>query len=102
MRLERQPPRLCSGRMGGVPKAPLLKDWQPLAAGADNTHISGMSETPEQRKERLALQAIDGAKAAIEYREKQDAVRRRTAQLRAERLAREVTQRGTPKAKGKG
>ena len=73
----------------------------PLAAGAGNTHISGMSETPEQRKERLAQQAIDGAKAAIEYRAKQDAVLRRTAQLRAERLAREDTQRDAPKAKGK-
>jgi hypothetical protein len=61
-----------------------------------------MIETPEQRKERLALQAVDGAKAAIEYREKQDAVLRRTAQLRAERLARQGAQRGGAKAKGKG
>jgi hypothetical protein len=61
-----------------------------------------MTETPEQRKERLALQAIDGAKAAIEYREKRDAVLRRTAQLRAERLAREDAQRGAAKAKSKG
>ena len=58
-----------------------------------------MPETPEQRKERLALQAIDGVKAAIEYRQKTDAVRRRTAQLRAERLAREAAQHGAVKAK---
>jgi len=60
-----------------------------------------MQETPEQRKERLALQAVDGAKAAIEYREKQVAVLRRTAELRAERLARENAQGGTVKTKGK-
>jgi hypothetical protein len=60
-----------------------------------------MPETPEQRKERLALQAIDGVKAAIEYRENTNAVRRRTAQLRAERLAREAAQRGAVKAKAK-
>jgi hypothetical protein len=60
-----------------------------------------MQETPEQRKERLALQAVDGAKAAVEYREKQHAVLRRTAELRAERLARENAQRGTAKTKGK-
>ena len=60
-----------------------------------------MPETPEQRKERLALQAIDGVKAAIEYRENTNAVRRRTAQLRAERLAREAAQRGAVKAKPK-
>jgi hypothetical protein len=47
------------------------------------------------------LQAVDGAKAAIEYREKQVAVLRRTAELRAERLARENAQRGTAKTKGK-
>jgi hypothetical protein len=60
-----------------------------------------MQETPEQRKERLALQAVDGAKAAVEYREKQDAVLRRTAELRAERLARENAQHGTVKTKSK-
>ena len=60
-----------------------------------------MPETPEQRKERLALQAIDGAKAAIEYRAKQEAVLRRTAELRAERLAREDVQRVAIKTKGK-
>jgi hypothetical protein len=61
-----------------------------------------MTETPEQRKERLALQAIDGAKAAIEYRQKLDAVLRRTAQLRAERLARQNAPPGATKAKAKG
>jgi hypothetical protein len=51
-----------------------------------------MTETPEQRKVRLAQQAIDGAKAAVEYRQKLDATLRRTAKLRAERLAREAEQ----------
>jgi len=60
-----------------------------------------MQETPEQRKERLALQAVDGAKAAVEYRAKQDAVLRRTAELRAQRLARETAQRAPVKTKGK-
>jgi hypothetical protein len=63
-----------------------------LAKCAFNAHIAKMNETPSERKKRLALQVIDGTKAAAEYREKMDAIARRTAQLRAERLAREAAQ----------
>lgn len=64
-----------------------------------NPHMAGMTETPEQRKARLAQQAIDGAKAAIEYRQKMDATLRRTAQLRKERLAREAAQQDASEGK---
>lgn len=45
------------------------------------------TETPQDKKERLA---IEGAQAMKEYLENADAVNERTARLRAARLAREA------------
>lgn len=56
-----------------------------------------MSEDPpnkpasaEQKQARKAQQAQDGAKAMNEYRNREMAMRDRTAKLRAQRLAREA------------
>jgi hypothetical protein len=48
-----------------------------------------MARAPDY-KERLAQQAIDGVQAMADYRADEVAVRKRTARLRAERLAREA------------
>jgi hypothetical protein len=47
---------------------------------------------------RRALQQIEGAKAMAEYRAAEEFTRKRTAQLRAARLAREASASPTPAA----
>jgi hypothetical protein len=49
-----------------------------------------MKTTPQERAERLFQREIEGKKAATEYWAEQEAVRARTARLRAARLARDA------------
>jgi hypothetical protein len=77
-----------------------MRRFGEVAESPINAYMADMTETPEQRKARLAQQAIDGAKAAVEYRKKTEATLRRTAQLRAERMAREAAQDDGATAKG--
>jgi hypothetical protein len=57
-----------------------------------------MIENAEQRKSRLAIFAQDAVKARSDYQTEADAVRARTARLRAERLERDaVIPLGGPK-----
>jgi hypothetical protein len=55
-----------------------------------------MPSKEEERAERLFRQQQDAPKALAEYRAKQEATRKLTAKLRAERLAREAIH-GKPK-----
>jgi hypothetical protein len=54
----------------------------------------------QQKQQRKAQQAQDGAKAMTEYRDRELATRKRTARLREERLAREAAEAAAAK-KGK-
>jgi hypothetical protein len=57
-----------------------------------------MTDTPEQRKNRLAIFAADAVEARSEYQIAAAAVVARTARLKAERLARDaVISLGAPK-----
>jgi hypothetical protein len=59
-----------------------------------------MPSTEEERAERLFRQKQDAPKALAEYLAKQEATRKLTAKLRAERLAREAIN-GKPKSERK-
>ena len=48
--------------------------------------------TAQEKQERKAQQALDGAAARIEYRDAEMATRERTAELRKERLEREAAE----------
>jgi hypothetical protein len=48
--------------------------------------------TAQEKQQRKAQQAQDGAKAMNEYRDRELATRKRTAKLREERLAREASE----------
>jgi hypothetical protein len=48
-----------------------------------------MSSAPQERAERLFRQREEGVKAVSEYHAREEAMRRLTAKLRAERLARQ-------------
>jgi hypothetical protein len=58
-----------------------------------------MSSADKDRAERLFRQREDAPKALEEYRAKQDATRNLTAKLRAERLAREASNKPKPDRK---
>lgn len=56
---------------------------------ASKHETTAQREAREQRKKVFAERAVEGSKAATEYRAEEQAVRDRTARLRSERLARE-------------
>jgi hypothetical protein len=56
-----------------------------------------MSSADKDRAERLFRERQEAPKAVEEYRAKQEAIRKLTAKLRAERLAREAAIPGKPK-----
>jgi hypothetical protein len=72
-------------------KTPPAKSDAPPAAG----------ETAEEKQARKTQQALDGAAAWAEYKDQEAATRKRTAELRAQRLAREA-KKSAPKKKKKG
>jgi hypothetical protein len=53
--------------------------------------------TAEEKQERKAQKALEGAAALNEYRDQEMATRDRTAKLREERLAREAADKAPPK-----
>ncbi|HEU5017508.1 MAG TPA: hypothetical protein VFT69_06000 [Pseudolabrys sp.] len=56
-----------------------------------------MKTTAQERAERLFQREIDGKQAMTEYQAEQQAVRERTARLRAARLARDAEkEKGRP------
>jgi hypothetical protein len=70
-----------------------------LTIGRPRAYVPTMSETPHQRRNRLALFARDTVKAKSDYQKDAESVIKRTARLREERLQRElVIPMGIPKA----
>ena len=56
---------------------------------ASKYETAAQREAREQRQRVFAARAVEGSKAAADYRAGEQAVRDRTARLRSERLARE-------------
>ena len=67
---------------------------------SDNPPLKGPNPqpSPQEKLERKAQQAQDGAKAWAEYKEDEAATRKRTAKLRAQRLAREAKEAAAKKS----
>ena len=63
----------------------------------DDEDLTPKGPTPQQKLERKAQQAQDGAKAWVEYKDGEAAMRKRTAKLRAQRLAREAKEAASAK-----
>ncbi len=65
-----------------------------------NSNVNDDVPSPaEERRQRQALQAREGAEAMAEYKEEARILRERTAQLRALRLAREAANAAAAPAK---